>query len=655
MLLEIVTLFNLYQNSPIKYEKVNDYVIICKVVEEFMFRERFTKKISIIIAVTLIICSMSAFVANKKTKADEIETAVATEETVAPVENNLGKSKVENDETETTTTAPTTTQQETTTANPVNPDEYELVAHRGLSAVAPENSMPAFEKAVEAGFEHIECDIRRCKENANGEAEYVISHDDNLKRLCGVDKDIEDMTVNEIKNYPYKAGNGIANYSNLKILSLKELIAYIKKVKNSGKNVDWRIELKKLEDDEYKSKIEEEVVEPIVEAGVDDCVTFISFYYSNLYNAIRNHKNIKICYLAEILDSSYLDYAIRLRDTWDANIDTVIFRGSTYTTDEIEMKRAMNEGFKLGVYALDSRVTMGAYYSMGVRSFTTNAVVPNSLSVSLLKKTYQAKDFTYKLSKTSYTFTNTRKKPTFTVTYEGQELLENLCYEVSYSNNKLPGTAVATATGIRNVKGEKDKKFTITMPKVKNFKLVSNKSTSIKYQWTRNANVKGYKVYQYNYGTGKYKLVKTITNNKTVTFTAKKLKTATKYRYRVKTYYTENKKTYNSKACTGITTYTKPAKEKSVRMKRSKKKKTISVAFAKLPRVTGYNIRVATDKNFTKNVFTRTSRTKKGFVLIRKLKKKKTYYAKVRGYLKVGKKYYYGAYSKVVYKKGKKK
>lgn len=618
-----------------------------------MLRERITKKISIIITITLIICSMSAFVANKNTKADENETTVATEETIAPVETNLGKSTVENDETEPVTTTPTTTQEESTTA-PVNPDEYELVAHRGLSAVAPENSMPAFEKAVEAGFEHIECDVRRCKENASGKAEYVISHDDNLKRLCGVDKKIEDMTVDEIKKYPYKAGNGIINYSNLKILSFKELIAYIKKVKNSGQKVDWRIELKKLEDEGDKSKIEEEIVDPIVEAGVQDCVTFISFYYSNLYNAIRNHTDIKVCYLAEILDSYYLDYAIKLRDKCHAKIDTIVFRGSTFTTDELEMQRAKAQGFKLGVYAIDSRVIMGSYYSMGVRSFTTNAVVPNSLSVSLLKKVYQAKDFTYKLSKTSYTFTNTRKKPTFTVTYEGEELLENLCYEVSYSNNKLPGTAVATATGIRNVKGEKDKKFTISMPKVKGFKLVYNKSTSVKYQWTRNADVKGYKVYQYNYGTKKYKLVKTITNNKTVTFTAKKLKSATKVRYRVKTYYTENKKTYNSKACTGITTYTKPAKEKTIRMKRSKKKKTISIAFGILPRVTGYKIRIATDKNFTKNVKTKTTTTKKGFILVRKLKKKKTYYAKVRGYLKVGKKYYYGAYSKVVHKKGKK-
>ncbi len=599
-----------------------------------MFRKESLQQISVLIVMTLIITMMSAFVLPKNTKADETETNAEQVETHAQ-------------------------EQETTEPVPVDPDEYELVAHRGYSGVAPENSMPAFQKAVQAGFKHIELDIRRCKEKADGTADWVISHDESLKRLCGVDKKIQNMYLDEIKKYNYKEGNNIGLYKNVKVVSLQELISYMKSCKQQGYDVDWRIELKKLEDDE-KTHIEEEVVEPLIEAGLEDDITFISFYYSNLYNAIRNHTNIKICYLAEILEEKYLDYAISLRDKWHANISTVIFRGTTNTTDESEMQAALDEGFKLGTYALDSRVMMGTYYKMGVRSFTTNDITPGSMSVSLMKHQYSKSDFTYKLSKTSYTFTNARKKPTFTITYEGEELLEGLCYETSYSNNKYPGTATATATFLRNISGEKDKTFTINMPKVKNFAVDKNYATSLKYKWTTNTDVTGYKVYQYNYKTKKYKCVKTIKNTSSTKdgvikkFKFKKLKTATKHRFRVKTYLTYNKKTYKSSPCTGKTTYTKPATEKAIRMGRSKKKKTISVAFGRLPRVTGYNVKIATDKKFTKGVKVKSTRTKKGFVIIRKLNKKKTYYAKVRGYLKVGSKIYYGAYSKVVYKKGKK-
>ena len=65
-----------------------------------MFKRETVKHISILIVVTLIITMMSAFVLPKNTKADEVET---------------------------------TAEQETTEPTPEDPDEYELVAHRGFS------------------------------------------------------------------------------------------------------------------------------------------------------------------------------------------------------------------------------------------------------------------------------------------------------------------------------------------------------------------------------------------------------------------------------------------------------------------------------------------------------------------------------------------
>ena len=262
------------------------------------------------------------------------------------------------------------------------------------------------------------------------------------------------------------------------------------------------------------------------------------------------------------------------------------------------------------------------------------------------------KNFTYTLSKKSYTFTNSRKKPTLTVKYGSEELLEGLNYDISYVNNKYPGTAIVTATGLNNCTGEKDNKFKITMPKVTGFKVSKNASNSITYKWTANTNVTGYKVYQYIYSTGKYKLVKTINKNTKKTYTAKNLSSAAKYRYRVKTYLTYNKKTYLSSACGGKTTYTNPSKEKKVKLKRSKSGKKLKVTYKKLDRVTGYTILLATNKKFTKNVRVKTVKYWVRKVKIKKCIKNKTYYAKVRGYLKVGNKYYYGSYSNVVKKKG---
>lgn len=56
-----------------------------------------------------------------------------------------------------------------------------LLAHRGASADAPENTLAAFELAVEQGADGVELDVQLC---ATGEA--VVCHDERLDRLAGV-------------------------------------------------------------------------------------------------------------------------------------------------------------------------------------------------------------------------------------------------------------------------------------------------------------------------------------------------------------------------------------------------------------------------------------------------------------------------------------
>lgn len=63
------------------------------------------------------------------------------------------------------------------------------IAHRGLSATNPDNSIESFVCAVEAGFDMIELDIQLCKNN-----EIVVFHDRSLNG-----KMIEDYTLHELE------------------------------------------------------------------------------------------------------------------------------------------------------------------------------------------------------------------------------------------------------------------------------------------------------------------------------------------------------------------------------------------------------------------------------------------------------------------------
>ena len=70
-----------------------------------------------------------------------------------------------------------------------------IIAHRGVhdNKSTPENSIKAFYKAVIKKYP-IELDIQLTKDN-----EIVVFHDKNLKRMTGLDKDVEDLTLDEIK------------------------------------------------------------------------------------------------------------------------------------------------------------------------------------------------------------------------------------------------------------------------------------------------------------------------------------------------------------------------------------------------------------------------------------------------------------------------
>ena len=71
-----------------------------------------------------------------------------------------------------------------------------LIAHRGMHDIKnkiPENSLKAFEKAVENNY-IIELDVHILKDKS-----VVVFHDDNLERMTGINKKIKESTYNEIK------------------------------------------------------------------------------------------------------------------------------------------------------------------------------------------------------------------------------------------------------------------------------------------------------------------------------------------------------------------------------------------------------------------------------------------------------------------------
>lgn len=100
--------------------------------------------------------------------------------------------------------------------------------HRGFCAMYPENTLLSFEKAIEFGMDAVEFDIWLSKDKVP-----VLMHDGNAHRTCGVDADLRDLTLAQIKNldpcFPKKFGDTFRGQ--VHVPTLYELLELVKKTR----------------------------------------------------------------------------------------------------------------------------------------------------------------------------------------------------------------------------------------------------------------------------------------------------------------------------------------------------------------------------------------------------------------------------------------
>ena len=85
-----------------------------------------------------------------------------------------------------------------------------IIAHQGASLDLPPNTLKAFQLAIDQGADIIELDIWRSKDGI-----WVVVHDKNLGRITGIEKNITELTFQEIQSLDagYNFTDSIGNYS----------------------------------------------------------------------------------------------------------------------------------------------------------------------------------------------------------------------------------------------------------------------------------------------------------------------------------------------------------------------------------------------------------------------------------------------------------
>ncbi len=153
-----------------------------------------------------------------------------------------------------------------------NKNEIETIAHRGYSVEAPENTMSAFIEAKNKGYNTIEFDVQWTKDSIP-----VVLHDETINRTARKEdgsklffnKKCEKLTLEELLNYDFGIYKN-EKYKNEKIPLFEDVVDFA-----SNNEMNLYIELKETSNfDEDKAKM---LVDSIVEADLEDNVTWISF------------------------------------------------------------------------------------------------------------------------------------------------------------------------------------------------------------------------------------------------------------------------------------------------------------------------------------------------------------------------------------------
>ncbi len=229
-------------------------------------------------------------------------------------------------------------------------DPVYLTAHRGVHALAPENSLPSFEEAVNNGYYSAECDIQLTKDN-----KWVVIHNAEVDgRFCQFGK-IADLTLDELKAFSYNWGANIWKYKDSRIPTLEEYLDVF-----VGTDTRPQIEIGIENYDMLYS-----IVDAIKERGLVDQVIILTYNLKQLKAIHELNPDIELWYLVDEMTAEAIAQAKQLGDN--------VWLSASYDKNtEENIRLAMSENINFSLFTVNTVEEAKALYNMGVRYIETD-------------------------------------------------------------------------------------------------------------------------------------------------------------------------------------------------------------------------------------------------------------------------------------------
>lgn len=232
-----------------------------------------------------------------------------------------------------------------------------VMAHRGLSADAPENTLYAFSDAISVGADFIELDVQQTRDGV-----LVVMHDSNLKRTTGMNKNIWDVDYADIQNLD--AGSWFdPAYANARIPTLEETLQFV------DKRAKLNIEIKPTK--HGSDTLEQDVAELITQYQYTDACYVTSFSYGSLKKVKEVNPEIRTGYLMSVAYGQF--YSLKYADAFSLN--------KVFVTSQV-VNAAHQQGKQIFAWTVNSMSEVRSLCNLHVDSIITDdpVMVQNVIS-----------------------------------------------------------------------------------------------------------------------------------------------------------------------------------------------------------------------------------------------------------------------------------
>lgn len=241
------------------------------------------------------------------------------------------------------------------------------VAHRGYHVQAPENTMPAFAAAAEAGYQFLESDVHFTKDGVA-----VLCHDSTINatarnadgsKIVGV-KSIRFMTYEQLLQYDFGIAAGEA-YRGTRIPTFREWIAFCREA-----DVTPYIELKSSMTTEQVQTL----VQLVEEAGMTDRAVWISFTWNlrMLQDVVAANPEAEV----GLLSNGLANTTVAMAKTLQTGQNRVFLDVLHTAVNRLSMQLAAQAGLEVEAYTVNDAELADALTSLGVVGITTNTLLP---------------------------------------------------------------------------------------------------------------------------------------------------------------------------------------------------------------------------------------------------------------------------------------